>query len=240
MSRPSNQDIERYYFDLFKSNYDLPNGELVYTDKPDVIIRGSQVLGIEIANLYISSGSEPSSEQVQNIRRLEVLDRSQALYLSSGGRSIELTVDFDPQNPILDIEFLAKALSDVAHLAESSVSERVNPKLLTHIPQVRFLYFNTNEYDDAKWRLGQCHSVPSLSIERVRLLVAEKNKKLNSYQLCDIYWLLLIVDMMNRAQDQSMDWPPGEVIEKSGFERIIVYKTHTSEFVQVPQSKANP
>ncbi len=237
MSRPSNQAIERYYFDLFKSEYDLPSGELVFTDKPDVIIRGSQMLGIEIANLYISSGSDPSSEQVQNNRRLQVLDRAQVLYLASGGRNIELTADFDPQHPILDIEDLAKALAKVAHLAESLVSDRVNPKLLTHIPQVRFLYFNTIEYVDAMWRLGQCHSIPSLSIERLRLLVAEKKNKLQSYEKCYTYWLLLVVDMMNPAQEQSINWPSGEIIEESGFERILIYKTHFSEVVQIPQSK---
>ena len=239
MSRPNNQAVERHYFDLFKSNYDLPSGELVFTDKPDVIIRGSQTLGIEIANLYISSGSEPSSEQVQNNRRLQVLDRAQILFLATGGRNIELTVDFDPQHPILEVENLAKKLVDVAHSAEGMVSDRVKPQLLAHIPQVRFLYYNATEYVDAKWRLGQCHSVPSLSVGRIRSLVSEKNEKLKSYQPCDTYWLLLVVDMMNRAQDQTINWPFGEFVEKSGFERVLVYKTHYSEVVQIPQSKTS-
>ena len=239
MSQPSNQTIERYYFDLFKSHYDLPNGELVFTDKPDVIIRGSQTLGIEIANLYILSGSEASCEQVQNRRRLQTLDRAQILYRASGGRNIELRVDFDPQHPILDIENLAKKLADVAHLAESTVSDQVDPQLLTQIPQVRFLYFNTIEYVDAMWRLVQCHSIPSLSIDHLRLIVSEKKKKLQSYQKCDTYWLLLVVDMMNPAQEQSIDWPSGETIDESGFERVLIYKTHFSEVVQIPQSKAD-
>ena len=62
MSRPSNQTIEQYYFELFATHYDMPAGAVVFTDKPDVIVRGERTIGIEIANLYIASGADPASE----------------------------------------------------------------------------------------------------------------------------------------------------------------------------------
>jgi hypothetical protein len=96
MSRPSNQTVERYYFELFRSHYEVPDGDLVFTDKPDVIVRGTQTIGVEIANLYLASGADSASEQVQRVRRLQILERAQALHLASGGRHIELSVGFSP------------------------------------------------------------------------------------------------------------------------------------------------
>ena len=51
MDRPSNAQIERHYFERFRNDFPLPAGEIIYTDKPDVIIRGGSTLGIEITNL---------------------------------------------------------------------------------------------------------------------------------------------------------------------------------------------
>src|SRR5688572_5031435 len=108
MSRPTNQTIERCYFELFASHYNMPAGAVVFTDKPDVIVRGERAIGIEIANLYVASGADPASEQVQRVRRLQVIERAQSLHYASGGRRIELSVDFDPKYPIRDIEPLPR------------------------------------------------------------------------------------------------------------------------------------
>jgi hypothetical protein len=145
MGRPSNQQIERYYFEQFRACYQMPEGEPEYTDKPDVIIRGNSVIGIEIANLYIASGANPASEQVQRIRRLQTLKRAQTLHLSAGGKRIELSVDFQPDQPICEVESVARALAELAKGVESMPGQ-VNPMLFKHIPQLRFVYNNAREY----------------------------------------------------------------------------------------------
>ena len=235
MSRPSNQTVERYYFDLFQSHYKVPDGARVFTDKPDVIVRGAQTIGIEIANLYISSGADPASEQVQRLRRLQILERAQSLHLASGGRSIELSVDFNTEHPIHEIETVAQALATIAKQFENLPSGLVRPSLLGHVHQLRALYHNAEEYVDAKWRPVQRYGLPSLSLERLRDLVHNKNKKLQAYQPCDFYWLLLVVDFMDPAQDQDLHWPAGVVLEKSPFERILLYKPQFAQVVRVPQ-----
>jgi hypothetical protein len=126
MSCFSNQEIERYYFEQFRLHYPVPEGELVYTDKPDVIIRGGTVIGIEIANLYIASGADPASEQVQRTRRQQALARGQALHLAAGGRHIELSVDFQPNQPILEVESVAQALAELAKGIEGLPSGQVS------------------------------------------------------------------------------------------------------------------
>ena len=236
MSRSSNQTIERYYFEQFRSHYRVPDGELQYTDKPDVVIRGERTVGIEIANLYITNGADPASEQVQRTRRLQVLDRAQALHSSyAGGSLIELSADFRPEQPIHEIEPVAQALADLAQRVRYLPSGQLNPQLFEHIPQLRFVYYNATEYVDAKWRPAQSHGVPSLSIARLREVVDGKAEKAKAYQLCDAYWLLLVVDFMDSAQDQDLQWPAAETLGKSPFECVLLYKPQFAQVVQVPQ-----
>jgi hypothetical protein len=235
MNRPSNQTVERYYFELFRSRYEVPEGELVFTDKPDVVVRGAQTIGIEIANLYITRGDDPASEQVQRARRLQILECAQSLHRASGGRHIELSVDFHPEHPIQEIKPIAQALAAIATEVQNSPSGQVSPLLFEHVPELRFLYHNEREYVDAKWRPVQCYSVPSLSFERLCEIVTDKTKKLQAYQPCDVYWLLLVVDYMDPAQDQDLHWPTGVALGRSPFERILLYKPQFAQVVQVPQ-----
>lgn len=235
MSRPSNRDVERYYFERFQSHYEVPDGDLVFTDKPDVIVRGTQTIGVEIANLYLANGADSASEQVQRVRRLQTLERAQALHLASGGRHIELSVGFNPEYPVQKLEPVARALAAIVTRIEGSPSGQVSRMLFEHVPELHFLYYNQREYADAKWRPVQGYSVPALSLERLRVLVSEKTKKLRNYQHCDFYWLLLVVDFMDPAQDQDFQWPAGEVLEKSPFERILLYKPQFGQVLQVPQ-----
>ncbi len=235
MSHKSNQAVERYYFNLFQSHYEVPDGFLVFTDKPDVIVRGKTTIGIEIANLYFSNGAEPASEQVQRERRLKVLVRAQALHRASGGINIELSVGFNPEYPIQQVEPVALALSAIATKLEGSLSGQVSRMLIEHVPELSSLYCDQKEYEDALWRPVQVYSVPALSLERLRALVADKTVKLKNYQPCDSYWLLLVVDFMDPAQDQNLQWPAGEMFEKSPFERILLYKPQFGEVMQVSQ-----
>lgn len=235
MSHPSNQTIERYYFELFRQHYEVPEGEIVYTDKPDVILRSSQTIGVEIANFFLTSGADATSEQVQRARRLQVLELAQALHHTSGGKRIELSVGFNPKAPIQGVKPVAQALATIATKVENSPSGQVSRMVFEHVPALDFLYHNQKEYADAKWRAVQGYYVPHLSLERLRELVSEKTKKLRDYQPCDSYWLLLIVDFMDPAQDQDLQWSSGEVLEKSPFERILLYKPQFGQVVLVPQ-----
>jgi hypothetical protein len=234
MTRPSNQFIEKHYFELFREAYSLPVGEIKYTDKPDVIIKGAQTIGIEIANLYISDGADPASEQVQRGRRENVRKRAQLIHQENGGRSIELSIDFEPNEPILQIEPVAQAIASLAMSVQNQPSGQLNRSLLNHIPEVRFIYCNSDEYPDAQWRSVQCFNVPLLSATRLQQLVAEKSDKRSGYQKCDVYWLLLIVDFMDSAQDQQLDWPSNSPMVCSAFEKVLVYKPQFNEVLNVP------
>ncbi|QBR04223.1 hypothetical protein [Paraburkholderia pallida] len=236
MPRPTNSEIEQYYFDLFRSHYALPAGRIEYADKPDVILHGERRLGIEIANLYLADGSDPASEQVQRRRREQVLERAQSLHLASGGRRIELSAAFDPGVPILEIDPLARKLAEIAMRVQGS-SGQVDSLTFDHVPELTFLYHSGKEYAGARWRSVQSYAVPFVSVERVRQLVVEKTAKVADYDKgCQAFWLLLVVDFMDPAQDQFIEWPDGVALAKSPFERILIYKPQFGQVVDAVQA----
>ena len=73
-----------------------------------------------------------------------------------------------------------------------------------------------------------------MSLGRLRELISDKTKKLSAYQPFDAYWLLLVVDFMDSAQDQDLHWPPGEVLGCSPFERVLLYKPQLPRYCRFP------
>lgn len=98
MTRQTNSQFEQHYFEQFRRDYPLPDGDIEYNDKPDVIVRGALSLGIEITNLYIAPGSNPASEQVQRHRREQILKQAQAAYLKAGGKKLNSPLTLIPAN----------------------------------------------------------------------------------------------------------------------------------------------
>ena len=237
MTRPSNQTIERHYFEQFRAHFPLPPGEVQYGDKPDVIIQGEQRVGVEIANVYLAAGGDPTSEQMQRRFREEVLSQAQALYLAGGGKAMELTVAFDPTRPIRDKKSVASALAIAATSIDKLPVGPVNKACFTQIPELLFIYHNPTEYPDAAWRTSQVYTVPALSLARIGEILDEKHQKLAFYRSCDAFWLLLVVDFADRAQDQDIDWPEPEVTLLSKFEKVIVYKPQFAKWMEVPLKK---
>lgn len=236
MPRPSNHEIEQYYFEQFRQHFPLPIGCVEYKDKPDVLIHGDRLLGVEIANLYLSDGADPASEQIQSKRRAEAVRKAHDLHLAAGGRKCELTVSFNPTHPINDVRTVAESLVSVAAKAETENSGKGPlPKQIVEItPEASLVYYNPCEYPDACWRVCQTYTVQTLSVERLTELVAAKEQLLPGYDQCDAYWLLLVVDFMDPAQDQEIDWTPTHPSLNTLFERVIIYKPQFSRWTVIP------
>ena len=234
MKRRSNRDIEQHYFDQFRRHFPLPPGGVEHGDKPDVVIHGERVLGIEIANLYLTDGADPRSEQVQRKRREVVVRKAQTQHSRAGGKMIELTVSFDPARPITDANAVASSLAAVAQSIEHLSAGALLRRHFAQIPQLNFVYYNPIEYPDARWRVSQVFSGVELSIDRVAQLVATKEQLLAEYKKCDAYWLLLVVDFMDSAQDQEIVWPSEVGPLKTTYEQVIIYKPQFAQWIQAP------
>ena len=235
MSRLSNREVERYYFEQFCRDFEMPHGKVNYTDRPDVIVDGPRRVGIEITNLYLEGGNQPESEQVQRRRRNLVLKRAQELFVGAGGPNTELSVGFNPSCPIMEIEPVAVALSGLGRKMIGLPTQQVARQYYENIPELSFVYHNNTAYSNAEWRLVQVFSVPVLNVDRLQAVVNEKTAKASKYQPCDCYWLLVVVDFMDPAQDQHLAWPSGSLLQGGAYEKVFLYKPQFQEVMEVPQ-----
>lgn len=226
MVKRSNQDIEQYYFGMFRRDYQLPEGTIVHGDKPDVILEGKRKIGIEITNFFLENGALPESEQVQQKAREAVVSKAQRVYLANGGKRIELSFSFDKAALVRDQVKLANKIAAVAKNIDGLKTGSIRKDIFKDIPELSFVYLNTKEYEDPKWRVVQCYSGQLMSMENLRAILSTKEAQSKCYQHCDAYWLIVVVDFTDRAQDQEIQINGFEKIASTVFEKVIVYKTH--------------
>ncbi|WP_265665585.1 hypothetical protein [Verminephrobacter aporrectodeae] len=255
-SRLTNEEIERHYFEQFRShyesqegnfkcfrqNYEIPKGDIVYTDSPDVMIHGVTTLGevttlgVEITRSYINDDPE-KSEQVQRELREVVLTRAKSQ--APKGEKYDLWIGFDPFHPILKKQATPIA-RELAEVVENNLDKwlcgHVPKQFFEHIPQVESIYFNPTEYSAPAWRTLQCYEGSTLEFKRVQEIVEKKSRKLQNYQKCTKYWLLIVINFIDRAQDQDLQLGAEDVLQKSPFECVLLYKHPFGELVLVRQS----
>lgn len=223
----------RYYFELFSKSFkELPQGKVIYSDKPDVIIDGIRKIGIEVTNFYLESGKLPESEQSQRKRREDVVNRAHKEYLGKGGKKIELSFSFDKNNPITKKDRLVRRIVEVTKQIEGFDSREINKHLYEDIKEINSIYVNSRQYDNPKWRIVQKYKGKNISQENLFRIIQEKETKSKEYQKCDEYWLLIVVDFSDRAQDQEIRID-GLEMKSSAFKKIILYKTVFNHIVSI-------
>jgi hypothetical protein len=227
----SQQEAEKYYFDLFRQASGLvaiPD----YGDKPDVILHLDRKIGVEITNLYVRPGSDDASEQRQRERRTKVVAAAQSHYRQMGGRDFELTIQFNAKSPIRSrrMAALTTELADLASRIERHSTGPIDPEVFATSPELLTVYLNAREYPDPRWPIAQVYTLDFISPQTLTDILREKEAKALEYQPCDAYWLLIIVDWVDRAQDQeiTVNVP---MLTSQIFERVILYKPDFNEIV---------
>jgi hypothetical protein len=237
----TNTDIEKHYFEMFRKHHAIPAGRIEYGDKPDVIIHGHTSIGIEITNFFLEDGAVPTSEQVQKKARHEVVSKAHLLYQANSCGKFELTFGFDRAAPIRYRNSLASDIAQLPARIDLRETGQLDRNLFKHIPELEYLYLNAREYDDAKWRVIHSYDgEPTMSLDRLREIVRAKEAKSRHYRPCDAYWLLIVVDFMDRAQDQEIFVAGIETVHSTVFKNIIVYKTLFGHLVETnPESEGS-
>jgi hypothetical protein len=225
MSKISNQDVEKYYFEMFRQDYQLPSGTIIYGDSPDVIMVGERKIGIEITNFYHKPGSLPESEQIQSRWREKVVSEAQLLYEKQNGGKFEISFGFDISHPIRDQKSLIGQIVNLAAQIQECKTGQIGRDHFKQISELSFVYLNNQQYEDTKWRIVQVHDVPMLKMGRLIDIIRDKEHRSQKYEKCDAYWLLVVVDFINPAQDQEIQVDNFEKVKTEAFERVIVYKT---------------
>jgi hypothetical protein len=224
MRATRNQIIERRYFERFRKAYSLPTGQVGHGDKPDVTLTGERTIGIEVTRFYLQPGSCLESKQQQRPLRDAVVEQAQALYRAQGGKAVELYISFDTSVAITPrrTRKLAQELAGLAKRIDGRPSGEVERAEFETIPEVSFVYFNKEEYPDARWSAGGVHTVRLMSEKALEAIVRDKEAKSTNYAPRDAYWLLVIAEAMDPAQEQEIRID-GLNISSQVFEKIIVY-----------------
>jgi len=210
---------------MFRRHYPLPPGPINYGDRPDIIIEGKRQIGIEITNFYLEEGFLPESEQAQRKSRERVVSEARRVYQADNGKKFEIAFGFDKANPIRDQKKLVGKVVKLAKYIEKWESGQVSKDVFRAIPELSFVYLNIEEYEDARWRVIQVYDVPIISRDRLVDIVRDKERRANKYKPCDAYWLLVVVDFMDSAQDQEIQFDGFDKVQTEVFEKVIVYKT---------------
>jgi hypothetical protein len=232
MAKMSTSETERYYFEMFREAYGL-TGTPAYGDKPDVIIpEGDRSIGIEITNFFLKAGNLPESEQRQRLERRKVVEEAHHSYIGQGGKKFELTFTFNEQHPILDKTKVASALVALAKRAEDNPTGQLRSELFEDISELASVWLNAKEYDDAKWQVAQVYGVPLMSLSALKAIINDKERKANQYRPCDAYWLLVVVDFIDAAQDQEIPSDILNAVNSPVFENILIYKPQFGEIIQ--------
>jgi hypothetical protein len=230
----TNSAIEQHYFEQFRAACPLLDGTPCYADKPDVIMCGIRKIGVEITRFFLQSGSLFESEQRQRPMRREVVSSAQELYRSGGGKEIELTFAFNANHPITSQrrKELPGLLANLAKCCDNQPSGLLDGSLLEAMREVESVYVNTQEYPAPEWRVNGVYTVEDVSAANLEAIIREKEAKLVEYRRCDTYWLLIVVDGMDAAQEQEIR-ADGLKISSQVFEKIFIYKPGFDHVVRV-------
>lgn len=232
MGRKSNKEIEKYFFEKFMKAYTLPGGSIIYADRPDVILKGSRNIGIEITNFFLKDGSLPESEQIQQKAREYVIKEAENIYMAEKRKPISIFFMFNKDTPILIKRNLIGNIVELGRRIEMAETGQISKNLFSGIPELSFVSVDANSYDNPKWRIMQTGTTPIMSEEDLVKIVTRKEKDVKGYQECDSYWLLIVVDFINPAQDQEIRVE--EIgIKSTIFEKIILYKTGYDHILEI-------
>ncbi len=226
-------EAERHYFEMFSRDYVLPSGTIEFGDKPDVILRGEErTIGIEMTNLYVTDGNISRSEQVQASLRERVIAAAQRQYGASGSLQVEISLGFNAQTAITSVNATARKIASLAEGIQP-VTGVIARKLYSIIPELSFVYAYAGANAKRVLRLVQVHSHGMMSISRLQDEVLRKERLSSCYRKCDAYWLLVVVDFFNPAQEQEIR-VPGQISSRV-FEKVIVYKPYFGHVVEVTE-----
>ena len=209
--RPTHGRIERHYFKRFATAYPLPDGQIEFGDRPDVILRASRTIGIEITRLFSADGQAPASEQRQRQLRRSVITRAEAEYRRRRAVPRIVSVGFEVIGAGRSQSLARDLAAFVAGLGEKATGEIGRSAFAAALPEVSFLYLVPVPDGAAGWRESKVHSPGLTDPDRLLAAVAEKEAKAGGYEPCDAYWLLVVADAMDPAQEQEIrldSWTP--------------------------------
>jgi hypothetical protein len=92
----------------------------------------------------------------------------------------------------------------------------------------------------AKWRVSQVGSLGLMSKAGLTEIIKKKEAKARQYAPCAAYWLLVVVDYLDPAQDQEVRNAGVVDVVSDVFQKIIVYKPYFEHILPIEPRRTTP
>jgi hypothetical protein len=244
--------FEKYIFEKFQQEYnDMPTGEVIFSDRPDVIIKTStkDTIGIEITECIYDEKLMSESEYQIRFNKLVMAELEKILPYK-----FILSIELDSRIPLKQsqVESVIHGLTvlcstEFANLEpnESRSIEQLDVDWGEGTFEIQQLFYNKGYRKMPKGisRIRICTyenlansyhpeskggAVPNFTSKQLGRILEKKEKSLKSYQTCTSHWLLIVE---GRDFYSYMDQIEVEAEFSTNFDKVFIYRLWNSEVV---------
>lgn len=215
---------------------DFPLGEIVFQDKPDLLVLTEQeIIGIEHTQLI---NNEENGLKAQEVLENRIVKKAKEIFENDKDIPIYVYVYFQPgtnlhKRKVSDISQALAALV-LNYLPEKGNDANIECWRLPYtfpseINHVYIFWFEKATYP--LWAVSMAGMVPHLTKEIIANRIQRKEKLLESYlKVCDEVWLLIVLDGFTPAGNWDVDTDVLGAEYMSNFKRVILYNHFTSKY----------
>lgn len=173
----------------------------------------------EVARKLVNLGRRVQSAENGQLRRDAFSDIPELDFVYLHARALQYNSDLDPEFP---------SGSPDPSLGFAAYREYWNRR---EMRALREGIYKPLQFP-VKWTVVQSHNFGLMSKERLTEIIRAKEGKAQHYTTCDSYWLLIVVDFMDSAQEQEIRID-GFTIDSGVFKKIIVYKPYFEHILEL-------
>lgn len=218
------QEVEAKIFKSFFDSFGLElglSGNWKQDERPDFrVSHEGKVIGIELTRYSIGAG-----EEGQNAICEAIVKEAQLEYLKTNFNKIQLFFDFNRDFPISNKTKFVKRLKNLAISLSDEPTGQVSSSKFLHVKELRYISLHA-EPDNiwSNWEIYQTYSTPDFCKTKFEEIVNKKELKSKEYSSCDENWLLVSMNLMDRAQDSNIDFEKLFTHSSNVFSKIILYR----------------
>ncbi len=216
------KNIEKFLELYLKEEYD-PKSKVLnisYRDKPDVIFYlNEKKIGVEETTL---NNRESPSEKIENSHK----DLLKQLRSDLKDFNLGIAILFDGNAEAIELRKTSKVISEKI---KSKLPQSNNTIIIPtdELPRCILGIKTWNELEETQVMKSAISSTMLTSSKMINSIIEEKNSKLENYDKCDEYWLLLVLKDYNLAKQINFhsDFIASSNLMKSDFSKVFILNT---------------
>ncbi len=230
MTREEKKYLEREFAKVFLKEIGISKlPDPSHLNEPDVIIYDSDILGIEVTQIYTGIDQNGISKVATEGGWDFVLDLAQNIWINSNQPKAHVVLTFNSAHHISKGEG-RKTASALVELIQNYIPEPDNSfysdENFMILPNgiVEFHIHRYNEMDTTIWSFNDSSWPPKLTSEEVQQIIIKKEERREAYLTkCDRIWLLLVLYGGRAAGNFDIPKQIYDMQYRFGFDRIFLF-----------------